>query len=162
MTIESQLKLAKHIFRLLKVNEIAFPICRTNKGNLTIVFNEKKEDFDLFLDSVPLSVKNSLEDENNIELKKMIEKYWFDNKMPQMPQKFYSPLVKESGDFMGMKSIEDLSEIVDNGTTIVTITEEPIKGINSTLLETPKEYVDDVLNVPKSKRGRPAGSKNKK
>lgn len=78
MTLTELKKLSKHIFRLLKVNEITFPIGRTNKGNLGITFNENREDFEIMLDSVPLSTKNALVDENNIELKKMIEKYLFD------------------------------------------------------------------------------------
>lgn len=35
----------------------------------------------MFLDSVPLSIKDSLQDENNIELKRMFEKYWFDERL---------------------------------------------------------------------------------
>lgn len=82
MTLEYTKKLAKHICRLLKVTEINFPIGRTPKGNLGLVFNANNNDFDIMLDSVPLSTKNSLEDENNIELKRMIEKYWFEEETP--------------------------------------------------------------------------------
>lgn len=77
MEIQSQIKLVKHIFRLLKVQEITFPIGRTNKGNLGLKFTQNSEDFEMMLDAVPLRTTNFLEDENNIELKKMIEKYWF-------------------------------------------------------------------------------------
>lgn len=78
MTLSETKKLSKHIFRLLKVSEIIYPIGRTSKGNLGLVFNANNDDFDIMLDSVPLSTKNGLEDENNIELKKMIEKYYFE------------------------------------------------------------------------------------
>lgn len=77
MTIETINKLAKHICRLLKVHDITFPIARTPKGNLGITFNEDNDEFTLMLDSVPLSTASMLNDENNIELKRMVEKYWF-------------------------------------------------------------------------------------
>lgn len=77
MTLTDQKKLAKHICRLLRVTEITFPIARTHKGNLGFAFNVNNDDYVMMLDSVPLSVDNSLEDDNNIELKKMIEKYMF-------------------------------------------------------------------------------------
>lgn len=80
MTIEQTKKLSKHIFRLLKVTEITFPIARTSKGNLGIKFDQNSEDFEIMLDSVPLSTKDMLVDDNNIELKKMLEKYLFDGK----------------------------------------------------------------------------------
>lgn len=76
-TLNDQKKLAGHICRLLKVTEIIFPIARTHKGNLGLAFNVNNDDYVMMLDSVPLSVSNPLEDENNIELKKMIEKYLF-------------------------------------------------------------------------------------
>lgn len=78
MTLENYQKLAGHIFRLLKVTEITFPLGRTNKGNLGIVFRQDTQGFDIMLDSVPLETKSLYEDENNIELKNMIEKYWFE------------------------------------------------------------------------------------
>lgn len=81
MTLNETKKLSKHICRLLKVSEINFPIGRTPKGNLGITFNENNDDFEMMLDSVPLSTKNSLEDENNIELKAMLEKYLFDSEL---------------------------------------------------------------------------------
>lgn len=81
MTLSETLKLNKYIFRFLKVSEIIIPIGRTPKGNLGLVFSENNDEFDIMLDSVPLSTKNSLEDENNIELKKMIEKYLFSNEI---------------------------------------------------------------------------------
>lgn len=78
MELTSQKKLANHIFRLLKVNEIVIPIGRTNKGNLGIKFSANSDDFEIYLDAVPLRTTNILEDENNIELKKMLEKYLFE------------------------------------------------------------------------------------
>ncbi len=74
-------KLNQHITRLLKVNEIVFPICRTNKGNFGIKFDASGENFDMYLDAVPLPTKNLLDDDNNIELKKILEKYLFDERI---------------------------------------------------------------------------------
>lgn len=77
MTLSEQRKLSNHICRLLKVSEITWNLARTSKGNLGITFNTNNEDFTIMLDSIPLSTKDSLNDENNIELKKMVEKYYF-------------------------------------------------------------------------------------
>lgn len=77
MELSNQKKLVQHIFRLLKVNEIVIPIGRTNKGNLGIKFQANSEDFEIYLDAVPLSTKDMLVDDNNIELKKMLDKYLF-------------------------------------------------------------------------------------
>src|ERR1700722_18695382 len=82
MELAQQKKLAGHILRLLKVSYIDFPLGRTNKGNLAIRFDDSG-DFTLFLDSVPLPTKDSLQNENNIELKRMLEKYWFENVVPK-------------------------------------------------------------------------------
>lgn len=78
MEIADYQKLSKHIFRLLKVQEIVFPIGRTNKGNLGIRFSANTDEMEIVLDAVALSTKSMTEDDNNIELKKMIEKYWFE------------------------------------------------------------------------------------
>lgn len=85
MELNQQKKLNAHIFRLLKVNEIVIPIGRTNKGNLGLKFQANSDDFEIMLDAVPLSTKSMLEDENNIELKRMLEKYLFDKEMPYRP-----------------------------------------------------------------------------
>lgn len=77
MTLTETQKFTKHICRLLKVTYINLPIGRTDKGNFSVIFNENG-DWDMMLDSVPLSTKDSLKDENNIELKAMVEKYWFE------------------------------------------------------------------------------------
>lgn len=79
MELRNQKKLVNNIFRLLKVNEIVIPIGRTNKGNLGIKFSANQEDFEIYLDAVPLSTKSLLEDENNIELKNVLDKYLFDS-----------------------------------------------------------------------------------
>lgn len=79
MELDNQKKLAKHIFRLLKVQEIVFPIGRTNSGNLGIKFSANNEEYEIMLDAVPLSTNSVIHDENNIELKKMLEKYWFEH-----------------------------------------------------------------------------------
>ena len=79
MELNNQKKLAKHIFRLLKVTDIVFTIGRTNKGNLGLRFSENSEDYEIYLDAVPLPTKDILADDNNIELKKMLEKYLFDS-----------------------------------------------------------------------------------
>lgn len=97
MTIENQKKLNAHIFRLLKVNEIVIPIGRTNKGNLGLKFQANSDDFEIMLDAVPLSTKNMLEDENNIELKRMLEKYLFDE---PIDSSHIRPLSKEGAMFI--------------------------------------------------------------
>lgn len=78
MTLHEVKKLTAHICRLLKVTEITYPIGRTNKGNLGLKFAANSNDFEIMLDAVPLSTKDLLDDENNIEMKKMIEKYWLE------------------------------------------------------------------------------------
>lgn len=78
MTIQNQKKLASHIYRLLKVNELIFPICRTNKGNLGLRFNSQNDDYEMYLDAVPLPTSSVIDNENNIELKRMLEKYLFE------------------------------------------------------------------------------------
>lgn len=97
MTIEQTKKLYNHIFRLLKVAEIVIPIGRTSKGNLGIKFNQNSEDFEIMLDSVPLSTKDMLADDNNIELKKMLEKYLFESKNDTFSVKHVIPHLSMEG-----------------------------------------------------------------
>lgn len=78
MTLQNQKKLANHICRLLKVPDIIIPIGRTSKGNLGLRFSTNQEEYEMYLDAIPLSTKDILNDENNIELKKMLEKYLFE------------------------------------------------------------------------------------
>lgn len=78
MTLANYKKLNAHIFRLLKVNEIIYPIARTSKGNFGLRFTPNSEDYEMYLDAVPLPTKSTLEDDNNIELKKVLEKYLFE------------------------------------------------------------------------------------
>ncbi len=86
MTLETHKKLVQHICRLLKVTYVQVPVGRTDKGNFGIIFNENG-DWDIMLDSVPLSTKNILTDENNIELKRMVEKYLFEQeKIPNFQE----------------------------------------------------------------------------
>lgn len=89
MTLSETNKLAKHICRLLKTTEITFPLGRTPKGNLGITFNQNDDDFTIMLDSVPLSTASLINDENNIELKEMVKKYWFDPTFMQPSLKEY-------------------------------------------------------------------------
>lgn len=147
-SLENQKKLSKHIFRLLKVNEIVFPIGRTNKGNLGLKFTDNSEDFEIYLDAVPLSTKDVLNDENNIELKKMLEKYLFDTKLvtASTPIKFYPDDMK-----FDAKALKSLEAIVDDGTTVVNVG-KVVDGAG-------KNVTEKFLG---KKRGRPAGSKNKK
>lgn len=141
MTLSNTQKLAKHIFRLLKVSDVIIPIGRTNKGNFGLRFSENNDDFEMYLDAVPLSIKNSLEDENNIELKKMIEKYMFDssgvtqfvNNTPYIPN-------------------------VPTRSTFETFNPEVVSS-DAVLTEEKFEKATDVKIV--KPRGRPAGSKNK-
>lgn len=78
MTQSKQLKFAKHIMRLLKVPDVQFNLGRTLKGNLGIRFTESNDQYEIMLDSVALSTESIMTDENNIELKKMMDKYLFD------------------------------------------------------------------------------------
>lgn len=78
MTLQNQSKLAKHVLRLLKVQEIIIPICRTSKGNFGLRYSTNTDDYEMYLDAVPLSTSDMLKDENNIELKKMLDKYLFE------------------------------------------------------------------------------------
>lgn len=89
MTLSETHKLAKHILRLLKTTEITFPLGRTPKGNLGITFNQNDDDFTIMLDSVPLSTASLINDENNIELKEMVKKYWFEPVFMQPSLKEY-------------------------------------------------------------------------
>lgn len=77
MELNKVKKLCGHIFRLLKVNEIVIPLGRTNKGNLGLKFTANTDDFEVMLDAVPLSTKDMLNDDNNIELKGLLIKYLF-------------------------------------------------------------------------------------
>lgn len=142
MELDKQKKLNAHIFRLLKVNEIVIPIGRTNKGNLGLKFQANSEDFEIYLDAVPLSTKSMLEDDNNIELKKMLEKYLFDS------IKLYPVLP------MGISKseAEELNKIVDDGTTTVTV---------SKVMRGDEDVTDKFVVNPHKKRGRPAGAKNR-
>jgi hypothetical protein len=76
MTLEQQKKFANHIMRLLKVRSVSFPVGVTDKGPLSIKFYEHG-DYEMILDAVPLTTADSLTDENNIELKAVLEKYYF-------------------------------------------------------------------------------------
>lgn len=77
MNLEEQKKLANHIIRLLKVRTVSFPIGTTDKGNLSLKYTEGQEGYEIVLDAVPLTTDSIMEDENNIELKGMLEKYLF-------------------------------------------------------------------------------------
>lgn len=77
MTLEQQKKLAAHIFRILKISDISFPIGRTNKGDLSLKFTKDKEGFEVILDAVPLNEKEY----DNRELKSILTKYLFDSEL---------------------------------------------------------------------------------
>ena len=132
MDISSQSKLAKNIFRLLKVNEIIFPIGKTPKGNLGIRFADSLEGFEIILDSIPLTISDPLRDDNNIELKRMIEKYWLE----------------------GQKEVMSLRE----ASHPVLPPMEEIKNETASGMDT---KADAEVLTPKKKGGRPKGSKNK-
>lgn len=165
MEIANQKKLVTHILRLLKVSYIDFPIGRTNKGNLAIRFSDQNDNnFDIVLDSVPLSTKDMLVDDNNIELKKMIEKYWFNERIMNGSQfrgtslETQAPFIEQEVSIFedaGFKIIpNELAHKVDNGTTIVNVSKIVDKEGN--------DRTDEFLLPEKKKRGRPAGSKNAK
>lgn len=105
MTRNETLRLSKHMCRLLKVPEVHWTIARTGKGNIALAFNNNNDEFDIFLDSVPLSTKNSLDDENNIELKKMVEKYLFSNEKVEFPIRV--PQVKGESLTVSIKKVEE-------------------------------------------------------
>lgn len=137
MEISNQKKLSKHIFRLLKVTDITYPIGRTSKGNLGIRFSENGEDFDIMLDSIPLSTKDIMTDDNNIELKKMLDKYLFEEKT-------------------GL-SLEKMKSVYNSLPDSAFIENAKVPEVIATNMATDKLH--DELSAPK-RRGRPAGSKN--
>lgn len=94
MTQSQQLKLAKHIMRLLKVGEVQFTFARTPKGNLAVRYTENNDQYDMMLDSVALPTVSILDDENNIELKRMFDKYLFDPENPVATMTF-TPISQE-------------------------------------------------------------------
>lgn len=144
MTIENTKKLAAHIIRLLKVDEIVFPIARTSKGNFGIRFGKNTDEYEMYLDSIPLSIKNILEDENNIELKRMLDKYLFEHKACA-GERVYTDSMKIN--------LEQIADLVDDSTTIVNVGK--IVDANG------NDRTDEFL-PPMKKRGRPVGSKNGK
>lgn len=178
MEIKDQIKLAQHIFRLLKVSEIVFPIGRTNKGNLGIKFSQNSEDYEIMLDAVPLSVKSIIDDDNNIELKKMIEKYWFDSNSPTIGEHYGSIIPREATKAIVhdtlLKEISEERTISDSqfrGTSIETrgpfIEDSERIHVSDSDLDNALENLElttniEIPNLPIKRRGRPAGSKNKK
>lgn len=151
MELINQKKLVNHIFRLLKVNEIVIPIGRTNKGNLGIKFTQNSDDFEIYLDAVPLPTKDILVDDNNIELKRMLEKYLYE--VPFVPPMLYRgkevEFYKDTG--ISSKDMQSLAPLVDNGTTEMII---------GKVVNTAGEDVTDKI-LGKKRGGRPKGSKNK-
>lgn len=75
MTLKQTMKFANHVFRLLKITDLSFPIGRTNKGELSMKFTKDREDFEIILDAVPLNLKEY----DNRELKSLVEKYIFES-----------------------------------------------------------------------------------
>lgn len=146
MNLEAQKKLNNHIFRLLKVNEIVIPIGRTNKGNLGLKFSANQEYFEIMLDAVPLPTKSMLEDDNNIELKKMLEKYLFE----QEGFKFTGSIQPQN-----QSESTKMVDAFETRSTIQTLTPESVSS-EAVLTE---DKLEVALGL--KKRGRPAGSKNK-
>ena len=138
MTLETQKKLAQHIFRLLKVNEIVFPIGRTNKGNLGLKFTEGNNDFEIMLDAVPLSTKDMLQDDNNIELKKMLEKYWFDSEKQPIIAQHYTPIFVKG-------ELATPGEAVDEILDIPKKQRGRPKGSKNKARDLPKQEVPEVV-----------------
>jgi hypothetical protein len=133
MTPETRRKLAGHIMRLLKVRSVSFPIAITDKGPFSIKY-VGDADYEMVLDAVPLPTKNSLDDDYNIELKAVLEKYWFEEKKDTiaLPRQ----VVKEDGVFFNR--IAD-----DTGLEQLT-----------------PEIINSAIKAGK-KGGRPKGAKNK-
>ncbi len=140
-------KLNQHITRLLKVNEIVFPICRTNKGNFGIKFDASGENFDMYLDAVPLPTKNLLDDDNNIELKKILEKYLFEDKSK----------IHEWTDKVMAHNKEEINARVkiDAG-----FREFPLEEVEMISDKDKMDNAEVTLLAPKKPRGRPKGVKN--
>lgn len=75
MDEENSLKLANHIFRLLKVNSISIPVGKTDKGDLAIKYTKDKDDYEILLDSVPQDEKQY----DTRELKSILTKYLYED-----------------------------------------------------------------------------------
>lgn len=108
MTLLNQNKLAKHLLRLLKVDEIIFPICRTSKGNFGLRYGVNTDDYEMYLDAVPLPAKDILKDENNIELKKMLDKYLFEQMVEV--RRYQQPVIITTRPEFGGPSLEAMSK----------------------------------------------------
>lgn len=96
MTNEQRKKLAGHIMRLLKVRSVSFPIAITDKGPFNVKYIGDA-DYEMVLDAVPLTTKHALDDDNNIELKAVLEKYWFEKEKTMMTLSSNN-LIKTVGD----------------------------------------------------------------
>lgn len=79
MTLSMQEKLARHIMRLLKVRTVSFTVGTTERGTLSLKYIKDEPYYQMVLDAVPLSTKSIIDDENNIELKKLLEAYLFES-----------------------------------------------------------------------------------
>ncbi len=139
MEMNAQHKLMQHIIRLLKVSEIVIPIGRTSKGNLGLKYSYNRDDFEMIIDAVPLSTKDSLNDENNIELKKMIEKYMFG----EIGVQFHSDT---------LKGIRIPPEMIDDSTTVVTVNKVNKSDYQGNIGE---DVTDEMFPPEPKKRGRP-------
>lgn len=151
MELNSQKKLVAHICRLLKVTEIVFPIGRTNKGNLGLKFQAGQEDFDIMLDAVPLSTKDMLVDDNNIELKGILEKYLF------------TPDTVNYGRDASSKAVTEVSrQFLQKDLVNEILEDKAIVDMSSHFVQAKEKFlIEKGLKVPSKKRGRPSGSKNK-
>lgn len=133
MTVEQRKKLAAHMQRLLKVRNISFPIANTEKGPLSLKYVKDAVDYEIVLDAVPLNMN----DYDNRELKSLLEKYLFEKEEESVliatPQ-FQGALTDEGG-------MTPQTPCID-GCVIGPY------------------HVGDCK--AEKKRGRPAGSKNKK
>lgn len=146
MELTNQKKLAQHIFRLLKVNEIVFSIGRTNKGNLGLKFTQNSDDFEIMLDAVPLSVKSIIDDDNNIELKRMLEKYWFESKVINIPPPRF----------------ESMKELLENEEApIENRIHEALHSKKIEVLDEAIKEIEEEIKKVKKHKGRPKGSKNR-
>lgn len=80
MTLGQEKKLAEHIMRLVKVRQVSFPLCVTERGPLSMKYIKDQEHPEIVLDAVPLD----LNEFNHKELKRLLEGYLYEKEPVQV------------------------------------------------------------------------------
>lgn len=115
MTTQEQNKLANHIMRLLKVRSVSFPVALTDKGPLSVKYTVDQPEYEIVLDAVPLTTDSVMNDESNIELKAMLERYFFDSQVITLSKSPVEPITSQQ-----IEAAKSLIETIgDNGKGIV-------------------------------------------